>query len=120
MEIAGVLVWEIEGKFMFAEKHESACKKRGGCKASAGCVGLDFDVKTYLQGFEKTFPMCLRYPSPTRSDLESCQRQNCGHSYALFRSGGCPVVFSWVGAGCQEIAGRRFKVVRPGRIANGG
>jgi hypothetical protein len=32
--------------FMFAE-HESACEKRGGCKASAGCVVLDFDVKTY-------------------------------------------------------------------------
>jgi hypothetical protein len=38
---------------MFAE-HASACEKQGGCKASAHCIGLNFDVKTFLQELRKT------------------------------------------------------------------
>jgi hypothetical protein len=38
---------------MLAE-HASACEKQGGCKTSAHCVGLNFDVKTFLQELRKT------------------------------------------------------------------
>jgi hypothetical protein len=58
---------------VFAKKHESACEKRGGCNASARCVGLDFDVKTYLQELRKRLPYVPPIPVEELKSLHKTQ-----------------------------------------------